>query len=256
MKIIDIQKPQEWESVELFPLSDLHIGDPKTDIKMFREFVKYIKEQENRLLIYNGDNANNAIKSSVSNIYTETMSPREQKQFLKEELAEISDRFIAWIPGNHENRTSKECDSHMVEDLAEYFGQKEIYRPDEAAIKLSFGRTKNPKKKQVYSIYCTHGSGGGKRPGSAINNLELLGLSIDADIYIVGHTHKKLAYKNGFRRLDLRNNKVVQTERLFVISSSWSDFGGYAARLMLTPSAKGATPIYIDGRKKYFWARV
>lgn len=256
-KIIDIQLPQEWESVELYPLSDLHIGDPRTDKRMFLQFLEHIKAAPNRFLLFNGDNSNNAIKSSVSNIYEEEMTPREQKIWLRENLQCVKDRFLIFTPGNHEDRSVRETDTHMIEDLAENLGLEDLYRSEEALIKLSFGvNPTNPERKVVYSIYITHGNGGGKRAGSTINNLELLGLSIDADIYIVGHSHKRIAYKSGFRRPDLRNNKIVQAERLFVCSSSWSDFGGYAARKMLIPSAKGSVPITLDGRKKEMFASV
>lgn len=148
MDIIEIRLPKEFETVEIYPLSDLHIGDPKVDKRLFREFIKHILEKPNRFLIYNGDNMNNAIKSSVSNVYNEEMTPREQKKWLKENLKPVADRFLAFVAGNHEERTAKETDQSIVEDIAEYLGKADVYRDDEAYIKLSSA------KGQVAAVKC------------------------------------------------------------------------------------------------------
>lgn len=245
MDIIEIKLPKEFETVEIYPLSDLHIGDPKVDKRLFREFIKHILEKPNRFLIYNGDNMNNAIKSSVSNVYNEEMTPREQKKWLKENLKPVADRFLAFVAGNHEERTAKETDQSVVEDIAEYLGKADVYRDDEAYIKLIFGKRASSGSQMCYTIYVVHGCGGGRRPGSALNNIELLALGTEADIYVMGHVHEKIAHKNAVRRPDLRNNNILEQERLFVVSSHWSKFGGYAARKMFTPSAKGSVPIIL-----------
>lgn len=250
MDIIEIRLPENLETVEIYPLSDLHIGDPKVDKRLFKEFINHILAEPNRFIIYNGDNMNNAIKSSVSNVYNEEMTPREQKKWLKEELKPVADRFLVFVAGNHEERTAKETDQNIVEDIAEYLGKADIYRDDEAYIKLVFGKRAHSGSQMCYTIYVIHGNGGGKRPGSALNNIELLALGTDADIYVMGHVHKKMAYKHAVRRPDLRNNNIMEHERLFVVSSHWSDFGGYAARKMYTPSAKGSVPIKLYSKVK------
>lgn len=249
MQIIECNLSQDFDTLELYPLSDLHIGDPRVDKELFKKFKEHIKAQPNRYLIYAGDNMNNAIKTSVSNVYNEEMSPREQKKFLIEQLEDIKDRFFVFVAGNHEERSAKETDTYIVEDIADKLGLIDRYREDEAYLKISFGK-KNDTKKRVYTVYCVHGNGGGKRPGSALNNIELLSLSIEADIYVMGHVHKKMAYKNAYRKVDLHNNVITEQERLFVVSSHWSSFGGYAARKMLTPSAKGSVPIILYAREK------
>ena len=46
-KLLCYEYPPEWEKVEIYSLSDLHIGDPQCDVKAFRKFVQYIAESEN-----------------------------------------------------------------------------------------------------------------------------------------------------------------------------------------------------------------
>jgi predicted phosphodiesterase len=249
MRIIPFTFPAEWENIELYPLGDIHIGDPKTDIKLFQNFVKYIKEKENRIVVCVGDLLNNALKSSVSNVYNETMNPNEQRKWLAVELQPIKDRILCMVSGNHEYRTKKEADLDPIEWLSEKLGIK-YYSEDELAIKISFGEGYN-QKPITYTFMLTHGAGGGKRPGSVINNLELYAMTLDgADVVIVGHSHRRFGYKFSPRVFDPRNNIVKQVDRLCVVSSSWQDFGGYAARKMLIPGTKGAEPIILNGRVK------
>lgn len=250
MDIIECNLSEQFETVEVFPLSDLHVGSSTTDYKLFDKFIKHILAAPNRFIIYNGDNINNATKNSKSNVYSESMRPREQKKWLINELKPVRDRILVFVEGNHEARSAKETDQSIVEDIAEALGKPSLYREDEAYIKLTFGKRTGNGKRQCYGIYVTHGSGGGGTPGAALNRLEKVALGTEADCYIVGHVHKKMAYKNGYRAVDMINNKVTERERLFVVSSHWADFGGYAAKLMLTPSAKGSVPITLYAKEK------
>ncbi len=80
----------------------------------------------------------------------------------------------------------------------------------------------------------------------------MLALTLEnCDIVIVGHSHKKLGYRFRSRRFDPRNNRLEQVDKLCVVASAWQDLGGYAARKMYVPGAKGKTPIILNGREKY-----
>lgn len=250
MNIIPFDFSPDWDQIELYPLNDLHIGDPKTDMKLFQNFVKFIKEKPNRLIVCVGDLLNNALKSSVSNVYNEVMNPNEQRKWLATELNPIRDRILCMVSGNHEYRSKKDVDLDPIEWLADKLGVK-YYSEEEMALKISFGKDKMHNKRISYSIYLTHGSGGGKRPGSALNNIELLAMSLEnVDIVVIGHVHKRIGYRFSVRSFDNYNNKVSQTERLCVVSGSWQDYGGYAARKMLIPGVKGYEPIILNGKEK------
>jgi predicted phosphodiesterase len=248
MDITPHEFPADWECLELYPLADLHVGDPKTDIPLFQRFVRYIGEAPNRIVVGVGDLMNNAIKTSVSNVYAETMPPNEQRKWLAEELLPIKDRILCLLDGNHEHRSKKDVDLSQMEALAEKLGVP--YYQDEAALKISLGSKYNGKP-ATYVVYLNHGFGGGKRPGSALNNIELMALSLEGvDIVITGHVHKQMAYRFSSRVFDPRNNTVTQVPRLCVVAAPWQDYGGYAARKGYVPGVKGKTPIILHGREK------
>lgn len=254
-KLLDIALPQDLDYVKLFPCGDIHAGSILHNEGLFDKFVRCIMSDDRHYIIVNGDALNNNIPGAVGSPYDDNMSPKEQKRYIREKLMPISDRILAIVGGNHERRTKKITDENPLEEVAFNMGLEDRYFEDDCFIKLSLGKGDNGKR-IAYSLYCTHGAGGGKRPGSSLNNLELLSLSAFAEIYIIGHHHKKTAHKAGIRVPDLYNNRIRTIEQLYVISSSWQDFGGYAAQKMMRPSALGSVPIYLSGKEKYYEARI
>jgi DNA polymerase II small subunit/DNA polymerase delta subunit B len=82
MKIVPFKFSEEYDEIEIYPLNDLHIGAKETDIKLFQQFAKFIKDKPNRYIVCIGDLLNNALKNSVSDVYSETMNPNEQRKWL------------------------------------------------------------------------------------------------------------------------------------------------------------------------------
>lgn len=252
-ELITHEFSRQWDTMEIYPLNDLHIGDVKTDLTLFRQFTKFILEEENRFLILNGDLMNNAIKSSVSNVYRETISPQEQKKWLIHELRPVSHRILAITGGNHENRTKKESDVDLTEDIAIALNLEHVYDEECVFVKISFGRSTKNQKVTTYVIHATHGAGGGKMIGSALNNLESYGMCYEGvDVFLMGHVHGRVATRSNKIIIDPRNNVIIEKEILYVIASAWQDFGGYAMKNMLRPRCKGKTPIILYGREKKF----
>lgn len=250
-KIIVHKFPSEWEFMELYPLNDLHIGDSHTDMKLFNQFKKYILEDERRFIICNGDLINNAIKTSVSDVYEESMTPKEQKKRCIEELRPIKERILGITTGNHEERTSKLTNQDISEDIADALGLSHLYSNNGLFIKVSLGQKSNKIRQVTYSIHAFHGAGGGKKSGSSINNLEDYALGFEGvDIFTMGHVHKKIGSKFIKNIVDTKNNVITSKEQLCIVACAWQDWGGYAQRFMLKGSPKGATKILLNGRKK------
>jgi len=256
-KIIPIELSSEFKELELYALSDLHIGDPLCDVTAFRKFVKFVLAQENRYVIVNGDMANNAIKTSVSNIYNETIPPNEQRKWLVKELSPIKDRILCYVEGNHERRSKKDVDLSIAEWIADALGVR--YYENFACLKIRFGKMATSKNGVhcgsggpcAYIVFVTHGSSGGSLLGSALNKGERFISRIDGcDLLVLGHSHKKAAGKIGSLVCDKNNNQIHEVEKGIIVSSHWAAFGGYASRMMMPPSAKGCTWAILGGERK------
>ena len=246
----------DFETIQLYSISDVHVGERSLDKQYFKNFITMLANTPNAYCVLAGDLLNNAIVSSVSNTYEEDMSPSEAKKWLREELIPIKHKILAVVAGNHEYRSKKATDTDLIEDVCDYLGITQLYRPIEAFVKISFGRQSRGTR-QIYGIYVTHGCGGGKRPGAMVNNIEMLSMNVMADLYITGHYHKKVAFKHNYRHSDLYHNTISERERLFVVASHWSSyFGGYASQKMLQPSAKGSVPITLYAKTKRMEATI
>lgn len=70
------------------------------------------------------------------------------------------------------------------------------------------------------------------------------------DALIVGHSHKPFVTQPGKISVDTHNNKISIKPFKVVTSTSWMDFGGYAAQKMLLPSSHALQTITLCGTKK------
>jgi hypothetical protein len=256
MQILSYEFPPDWDSLELFPLSDLHVGDKRTDVPLFRKFVKYIAAKPNRRWVYNGDNLNMALKNSKSNVYNDSMldeetkkllhmPPNEQRKWLIHEIEPIVPQCLGLLDGNHEERTTKEVGFSIVETMAEKFNVP--YSSDVLPLKISFGKDSHSRR-ITYGVYVAHGTGAGGRIGATINKAEDVALMIEGcDVVILGHVHKKGASKPAVLVMDMQNNVMRQRDKLCVVSSHWCDYGGYAAKGLMRPGSKGAVPVTLNG---------
>ena len=171
MDIIQVDLPQDFETVELYCLSDLHVGTRYTDYKKFEQFIEYIKQQPNRYVIYAGDNMDNATQFSAASTFDNNTTPSEQKKYLKEKLERIADRILCIVPGNHELKPNRYTDLCLVETLAESLGIHDKYGADGAYLKITFGKRASNNKRQCYTVYTVHGSGSAKGSGGVMEAL-------------------------------------------------------------------------------------
>lgn len=70
----------ENHDIMIYPISDVHLGAAEHKEKEWLEFCENIISNPYAYVTLGGDLINNALKSSVSNVYEETMRPREQKK--------------------------------------------------------------------------------------------------------------------------------------------------------------------------------
>ena len=258
MKSIKVELSDELRCVELHTFSDWHIGDKFCDMQSIKDEVEKVKGNPNAYCILNGDLCNMATRTSVSDIYSETMSIMEQIQICIDLLEPIKDKILFITNGNHENRTYKSDGVEIMLMVAKQLKLEDKYCREGGILFLRFGKMDKTHhcRKQGYAIYISHGVGGGKRAGSKVNRLEDLSGIVDADIYIHGHTHLPLIFKQGFYRLNWRNSCVTFGDKLFVNSSAQLSYGGYGQIEGYKPASKSAPVIYLNGCRREMVARL
>lgn len=258
MKTIRADLSKSLKEIEIHTFADLHIGDKGCDIELIKERLKVVKENPNAFCILNGDIINNATKTSVSDNYAEELKPMEQIRMFVELFEPIKDKIIAITSGNHENRTYIKEGVDITELCARQLGLIEKYAKEGALIFLRVGEQgKHNKELPVcYTLYCTHGSGGGRKEGAKAIRLADMASIIDADIYIHSHTHLPMIIKQAFHRVDAHNSTFALVDKLFVNTSSYLNYGGYGQVFEFKPNSKDTPVIYLNGKKKQFSAKL
>lgn len=242
----------ERPDLTIVPISDVHIGSAEQMWDEWESFCKRILSNPNIYITLGGDLINNGTRSSVSNLFEETMRPRDQKRLLVEMLTPIKDRILCAVSGNHERRSGRDADDDPTYDILCKLDIENLYRENIAFVKIQMGDQKsNGKLNPTYMLVVTHGAGGGALTGGAVNRNERFGYAIDgADAIIVGHTHKPFITQPSKIYIDKYNNNVSVKPFKVISSTSWLRYGGYAAQKMLAPTSHAVQTITLCGTKK------
>ncbi len=261
MYCVTVDRPTNWSGARLHIFSDLHIGDAHADAHAIQNRVRRIAEDPNALIVLNGDIMNTATKNSVSDIYSETLRPMEAINLAVRLFDPVKERIIAADTGNHEARVYKQDGIDVMRLVCRELGCEDRYCPEGVLVFLRFGckprsecsnaRTDCP---WTYSIYATHGTGGGRKEGAKAIRLADMAAIVDADIYIHSHTHLPMVMKQAFHRVDIQNQMCKCVDKLFVNDASSLCYGGYGQTMEFKPNSTQSPVIHLDGRKKYMQA--
>lgn len=240
------------EDLTIVPISDVHLGAAEHMAKEWRDFCAMVEKTPNVYITLGGGLINNSVKTSVGNVFDETMRPREQKRVMAKMLKPISDRILCAVSGNHERRSGKDIDNDPMYDIMCKLDLEHLYRENMAFVKIQMGKVNGDgKKNPTYCICVTHGAGGGILSGGTINRNERFGYVLDGvDALIVGHTHKPMISQPAKIVVDKFNNKISFKPFKVISSTAWLDFGGYTAQKMLIPSSYALQTMTLFGKRK------
>lgn len=238
----------------IHPIGDIHYGSSQFNEKAFTDYIAKYAGKENHYFAILGDCINNAVKSSVSNIYEELCSPREQKEWLVETLKPLKDQIILGVGGNHERRSVKEVDDNPLYDVFSKLDIEDKYRENIAFVFFKINGVRNNingVKRPSYAIAATHGAGNGMYVGSSANKAERFGMAIDGlDLLLLGHTHKPVTFPARKLKINQQNAKVIPVQFKVVVATSWLNYGGYAAQKLFPPTAMEQSQIILSAYGK------
>lgn len=263
MNIIKKELSRSLKSIEIHSIADEHLGDKNCDTKNLIKRIDYIKNTPNAYCIVNGDLLNNATKTSVSDTYSEQLSPMEQIMQGVELLEPIRDKILSIQTGNHEVRTYKKEGIDLMEIVARELKLQDIFSCTSSFLFLKFGEASRGWKESkdgknirmiCYTIFVNHGSGGGRKEGAKAIRLADMASIVDADIYIHSHTHLPMTMKQAFYRVDIPNSNIAICDKLFVNTASNLNYGGYGEQYEFKPNSKQNPVIYLNGTRKEFTA--
>ena len=256
-ELIQHEIPGE-DPIRIYPIADVHLGAAEHMEREWSQFCIDILEEPRSYVVLCGDLVNNALKNSVSNVYEETMRPREQKRVMTEMLMPIRERILCAVGGNHERRSLRDSDSDITRDIMCKLDIEERYRQDIAFCVVRTGVRTNDKgnrttydKRPSYVFSVTHGSGGGGMTGGGVNKFERFSYVLDGvDFLVVGHTHRPWVTQPAKIKVDARNNTITTVPFKVVSATSWLRYSGYPVQKMLLPTSHAKQIITLSGHKK------
>lgn len=235
--------------IDIIPISDVHLGSMECKQKEWERFCKELIDNPDTYIILVGDLLDMGITNSKTNIYKQTMMPTEACDKMVETLLPIKDKILGIVEGNHERRVALATSFSPSRYIAARLGIESRYRESACFMILRFGgldkdeiRNKKGSKRPTYTISAIH--------GATKTRDKNLGLYVDSDINITGHTHTpdiipKMRYK-----FDQHNNKMTQAPFYHIVTSSWLDWGGYGIEKLYEPAAFCVQKIHLSNNKK------
>ena len=258
MKPIKIDLSADFKEIEIMPVADYHWADPNSDHDKIAGDLAYIHNHDNCFCILNGDLMDCAIASSVGDTYGATLSPMDELRECVKLFQPIAHKILCVVPGNHENRHYRTNGLDLTELMCQQLGIEERYSSTTALLFLRVGeQTRTHHNRPVpYTIYVSHGNGGGRKEGGKIQRLIDLSTIVDADIYCVGHTHLPALLKDSFARPCMANNSITYGTRLYINTSAKLNYGGYGEVGGFKPPCTDTPIIHLSGTHKEMRATI
>ena len=81
------------QNIRIYAISDVHLGAQEHMASEWEAFCERVKDEDSYVIL-GGDLINNATRSSVSDVFKETMPPGAQKRMMAEMLAPLRDKIL------------------------------------------------------------------------------------------------------------------------------------------------------------------
>ena len=237
----------QFESVEIVPIADTHIGNILCDIQSLHDMISYVSKEPDdpkcaRICLLNGDLTESVTRQSVGNIFDMTMTPQVQVATMIEmlkPLAEPSEKYpqgkiLSYCGGNHDTDRYKDTGITAAESIACALGLEDRYSPNGCYSFITLGRIQDKGVCRT-SIYNQHMTGGGSTVGGKANRIGKISNGIIADVIVGSHVHLPMTFKEDIiipyeQKAALRQKTVT-----YIITNSFLKFGDYSQKMGMKP---------------------
>lgn len=238
---IIINLPKELSRVEILIAADIHTGSAEFDEKRWQCFEELLAKPDT-YVIFAGDQCEYATRSSKSDVYTQALTPSQQKRWWIEHLRKYKDKVLCIVDGNHEyNRASKDADDFPLYDIALALGIEDRYRSEAAFVDIGVGHIGRAGKQARYVFRVQHQAKNNVNHGTA-DGFEGI------DVFVSGHTHKPMDKPLGKLVYDPTKKFVKQKDVENIVSGHFLRYGGYGERAGYRPTSTKLYSVILSGR--------
>ncbi len=166
------------DEVNLYIISDVHVGAHGFDSKSFLNHVARIDADDKAAVVILGDLIDNATQGSKGCVFSQRMMPQKQIEKIIEMLYPIRDKIIFWCSGNHCERTFRQTGSDPGYTMCLGLGCLDRYNYVHGFVTIKA-------KGKTYKLYATHNI------GKSESKLKTMARAHpDCDAILGGHIHQ------------------------------------------------------------------
>lgn len=259
---VEIEVTKLNEPIYLIPFGDVHRSSPMCHEGKWREFLMWAKDKRRCLFLGMGDYDDLAsaserkilVNKDLHDSTTATINKlyKSHVEQLSKELSFMNGKLIGLIEGNHYAEFPNGMTSTQM--MAEKLDTK--YLGCSAFIRLSFKYAKT--MTEAIDIWAHHGKGASRLVGGSLNRVQQMAEAAEADIYLMGHDHKKsvgmadrLFLSEGSGHMNLRHRKQLYIRTGSFLKGYEADRVSYVADMALSPTNLGVVKIEITPRRKH-----
>ena len=222
LTLITKQYPKTQNVLRVYAIGDVHVGSEQFDERAVKEKIKRIKEDPYGVVCLCGDLADYGLKNSKTNVYKAVMQPREQQRYVYELFKPITDKIVSAVPGNHEERVTREVGTCPLYDLCVLWGVQDVYRENVAIVKYTFG-TRHKQDQHIFIGITTHGTTRNK-------HRKFIAGFDGIDFAISGHTHMPEYSPHGKIRVDRTKSTAKHVAYKEIVVDPNMHLGGYGLK--------------------------
>ena len=250
------------EPIYLFPFGDIHRSAPNCDVGRWQEFLSWARNKDRAYFFGMGDYDDIASSSERAiltnkNLHDSTLTSldnyyKKETQNFYDEIGFMKGRLIGLIEGNHyQELLAGMTTTQWLADKMEckYLGCSTLTR-------LVF-RKKGRNSPQHIDIFAHHGKGAARLVGGSLNKVENMIEAANADIYLMGHDHKKtVGYVPTMELTDSAKGGIRLHNKKKLIARTGSFLKGYVdgkvsyvADMALNPTDLGVIKVELTPRR-------
>lgn len=250
------------ETQYLLPFGDIHRDSKNCHVQMWKEYCKWAALKPRSLFLGMGDyfdgfsdserrGLNHAELHDSSNESLDDWARGKVEQFANE-IGFMKGRVVGLLEGNHFYEFADGTTSTQY--LCQLLGCK--FLSWVSLVRLVYEYTKGNKTSAI-DIFACHGKGASRLVGGSLNTVQQMQEIADADIYLMGHDHKKsiamttrLGLNNAGPGVHLKDKKKVYARTGSFLMGYAEDRPSYVAKALLTPNDLGTVKIELTPKLK------
>jgi hypothetical protein len=253
------------DSHYLLPFGDIHEGNAGCHLEMWQEWCDWANGKPRAMFIGMGDYMewfSDSERLGLRSINLHQSSQRTMDDYAKDMCKKFYDRIkfmrgklIGLMEGNHhytfENgMTSTQYLCQLLE--CKYLGASAFTR-----VTFTYNKEMKGRWSASVDIFSHHGKGASRLVGGSLNTVQQMAECADANIYLMGHDHKKsvgmsskLCLQSGCGSLKLREKKLLYARTGSFLKGYEVDEPSYVTKKLLNPTDLGTVKIELTPKQK------